>query len=83
MDLIEEVRDALKPLVDRGAVVDVRQTASISEFCESGLRRPLPVFLVVVDASNPRRYREEVARLINRAGLFNTVDIDVKSAPRA
>jgi CTP:molybdopterin cytidylyltransferase MocA len=66
MALIEEVHSALKPLIDSGAVLDVR-------------RNPDDGFIVYVGDQDPMVHKAEVDRLIHEAGLAGKAIISVQA----
>jgi hypothetical protein len=67
MDLIEQVRAALKPLSDKGLVHDVQMGAFASY--GSGLRPYDPAVAVFMNVPDPESYQEEADRLVQAAGL--------------
>jgi hypothetical protein len=66
MDLIEEVHLALKPLIDSGAVLDVR-------------RSPGHGFIAFVGDQDPAVRKPEIDRLIEEAGLAGKATVSVEA----
>ena len=66
MSLIDDVRRALQPLMERGIVIDVRWGA------QAGVPEK-KIFLVTIDAPDPESQRAEIERLIEEAGLADRV----------
>jgi hypothetical protein len=66
MDLIEALHQALKPLIDSGAVLDVR-------------RDPDRGFIAFVGDQDPVAHQPEVERLIREAGLAGKAKVSVQS----
>ena len=77
-DLIDEVQDALQPLIASGVVIDVQEADPSSGSTASG-NQPLPVYAVIVDSPDPQGFREEVTRLLYQAGLTNSVGFVLRS----
>ena len=71
MDLLEEVRLALQPLIDRGIVNDVRDASFMGE----------GRVLVVVDTPNPKHRLREIKRLLHAAGLGSRVRLALQGGP--
>ena len=72
MNLEDDVRRALKPLIDRGLVVDVQWGVQAGHV-EGG---PVPQKVIIeltVDAADPEQHRAEVNRAIEDAGLGDRV----------
>ena len=72
MNLEDEVRSALKPLINRGLVVNVQWGVQAGHI-EGG---PIPQKVIIeltVDASDPEQHRAEVDRAIEDAGLAGRV----------
>jgi hypothetical protein len=72
MDLREEVRLALQPLIDRGIVNDVQDASFMGE----------GRILVVVDTPNPKHRLPEIKRLLHAAGLESRVRLALQSTSR-
>jgi hypothetical protein len=66
MDLLERLRDALDPMIDRGSVVNV-------------LPDPEAGFIVYVGDADPKELMPEVNRLVYLAGLRDAAKISVQS----
>jgi hypothetical protein len=70
--LLEEVRLALKPLVDRGIVLDIQESRDLASPRKRG-------FLATVNAPEPRGYLPEVRHLLYEAGLTELANVSLES----
>jgi hypothetical protein len=77
MDLLDELRLALKGLIQDGTVVHIRRAADLSKEGNGGLQS-LPVFVVYVDAPDPMVHLQAIIRAVHAAGLMNALHIEVQ-----
>ena len=79
MDLIDELRIALKGQIEDGTIVRIRQ-ADYDVLANDG--PSLPVFIIDVDAPDPMRHLQPIVRAIYAAGLMNALRIELQSVSK-
>jgi hypothetical protein len=69
MDLIDELRIALRGQIEDGTIARIRQAGYVSR--DGG--PPLQVFVISVNAPDPMRHLQPIVQAIYAAGLMNAL----------
>ena len=79
--LIDDVRRALQPLIDKGIVLDVQEALSGARYDTGGLQSEKGTFTVIVAGSDPEARRPGITALLHQAGLMDKITVSFQTKP--